>query len=206
MARTRKVQIARQIVDVPSNEIVPANYDFEEAFAEAEGSFEAGDIDDARAHLANARDVMSTTAQNKRYVALRRRIEAGQPEATASKTPLASTPAPVLPSSSKSRSKPKTNSKETKMATKSKRAAARKSIAKAATRKEPQNSCLCGCGAKTHNLFAMGHDARLKGMLARGEVKRPSGDQLAFAKKHGIKLGSAAKATKEPKRTKAAAA
>lgn len=52
------------------------------------------------------------------------------------------------------------------------------------------NKCLCGCGKLVKNSFAQGHDARLKGMLLRGEVKNPSAEQKAFAKSHGVKIGS----------------
>lgn len=53
-----------------------------------------------------------------------------------------------------------------------------------------QNPCLCGCGTKVKRTFAQGHDARLKGLLLRGEVKSPSGEQKAFAKLHGVTIGS----------------
>lgn len=52
------------------------------------------------------------------------------------------------------------------------------------------NSCMCGCGEKVKNYFAQGHDARLKGMLARGEVKNPTKAQKGFAKMHGVVIGS----------------
>lgn len=55
------------------------------------------------------------------------------------------------------------------------------------------NKCLCGCGKMVKYSFAQGHDARLKGMLLRGEVKSPSADQKAFAKDHGVKIGANAK-------------
>lgn len=56
------------------------------------------------------------------------------------------------------------------------------------------NKCLCGCGKLVKNSFAQGHDARLKGQLLRGEIKSPSAEQKAFAKSHGVKIGSAKKA------------
>lgn len=82
------------------------------------------------------------------------------------------------------------------MATKAKKATKAK-----ATRKAPEknNSCLCGCGTKVAGTFAQGHDARLKGMLLRGEVKNPSANQKAFAKHHDVVIGS-----KKPKAKKAA--
>lgn len=52
------------------------------------------------------------------------------------------------------------------------------------------NKCLCGCGKLVKNTFAQGHDARLRGMLLRGEIKNPSAEQKAFAKSHGVKIGS----------------
>lgn len=52
------------------------------------------------------------------------------------------------------------------------------------------NKCLCGCGKLVKNSFAQGHDARLKGMLLRGEVKNPTAEMKAFAKSHGVKIGS----------------
>jgi hypothetical protein len=55
------------------------------------------------------------------------------------------------------------------------------------------NPCLCGCGTKVKNNFAQGHDARLKGMLLRGEVKNPSAEQRGFAKAHKVVIGSKAK-------------
>lgn len=77
------------------------------------------------------------------------------------------------------------------MATKTKAPAkkATKAPAKAKTAKETF-PCLCGCGTRVTRNFAQGHDARLKGMLLRGEVKNPSKEQLAFAKHHGIKVGA----------------
>jgi hypothetical protein len=71
----------------------------------------------------------------------------------------------------------------------------KKASAKKATRKAPEknNSCLCGCGTKVAGTFAQGHDARLKGLLLRGEVKSPNAEQKAFAKHHGVKIGSKAK-------------
>ena len=38
--------------------------------------------------------------------------------------------------------------------------------------------------------FAPGHDARLRGMLLRGEVKNPSKEQKEFAKSHGVVIGA----------------
>lgn len=55
------------------------------------------------------------------------------------------------------------------------------------------NKCLCGCGKAVKYSFAQGHDAKLKGMLLRGEVKSPTADQKAFAKDHGVKIGANAK-------------
>jgi hypothetical protein len=76
------------------------------------------------------------------------------------------------------------------MATKAKKAT------KKATESKKQNPCLCGCGTKVKWNFAQGHDARLKGMLLRGEVKNPTAEQKGFAKHHGIKIGSKAKKSK----------
>lgn len=77
------------------------------------------------------------------------------------------------------------------MATKAKKAT-KKATTKSAPKRE--NPCLCGCGEKVQWNFKQGHDARLKGMLQRGEVKNPTADQRGFAKAHGIKIGSKAKA------------
>lgn len=67
-----------------------------------------------------------------------------------------------------------------------------KKTAKKATKSAPkrENPCLCGCGERVQFNFKQGHDARLKGMLLRGEVKNPSAEQRGFAKHHGIKIGA----------------
>lgn len=52
------------------------------------------------------------------------------------------------------------------------------------------NACLCGCGAKVKRTFAQGHDARLRGMLLRGEVAKPSAAQKGFANVHDVAIGS----------------
>lgn len=69
-------------------------------------------------------------------------------------------------------------------------------VAKKAAKSAPakNNLCTCGCGAKVRFNFAQGHDARLKGMLLRGEIKNPTSEQRAFAKEHGVKIGSQKKA------------
>lgn len=56
------------------------------------------------------------------------------------------------------------------------------------------NPCLCGCGKRVKNSFAQGHDAKLRGMLLRGEVKSPNAEQKAFARSHGVKIGANKKA------------
>lgn len=74
-----------------------------------------------------------------------------------------------------------------------KKAPAKTTRAKAETKVKKQvltNKCLCGCGKLVKNSFAQGHDARLKGLLLRGEIKNPSAEQKAFAKSHGVKIGS----------------
>lgn len=76
--------------------------------------------------------------------------------------------------------------KTAKKASKSVTAKQVKQVAKAIL----TNKCLCGCGKAVKYSFAQGHDARLKGMLLRGEVKSPSADQRAFAKDHGVKIGA----------------
>ena len=78
------------------------------------------------------------------------------------------------------------------MATKTK-AVAKKASKKTAIVATKLNPCLCGCGTRVKNTFAQGHDARLKGMLLRGEVKSPTSEQREFAKAHGVKIGSKAK-------------
>ena len=55
------------------------------------------------------------------------------------------------------------------------------------------NRCLCGCGALVVGTFKQGHDAKLRGMLLRGEVKSPNAEQKAFAKAHKFTIGSKAK-------------
>lgn len=50
--------------------------------------------------------------------------------------------------------------------------------------------CLCGCKTKVKRFFAPGHDARLKGMLLRGEISAPSREQKEFAKSHGFVIGA----------------
>ncbi|HLA14772.1 MAG TPA: hypothetical protein VJZ25_07090 [Gemmatimonadaceae bacterium] len=62
--------------------------------------------------------------------------------------------------------------------------------AQAKVRSALLNPCLCGCKAKVTGTFKQGHDARLRGMLVRGEVHNPSAAVLAFAKRHGIKRAS----------------
>lgn len=79
------------------------------------------------------------------------------------------------------------------MATKSKSTKATKS-AKVADKKT--NSCLCGCGTKVKGTFAQGHDAKLRGMLLRGEVKSPNAEQKAFAKAHKFVIGANKKVAK----------
>ncbi len=74
---------------------------------------------------------------------------------------------------------------------------------KAAPKVKTLNSCLCGCGAQVPRLFQQGHDAKLRGMLLRAEVKSPNAGQLAFAKSHGVTIGANVKV---PKAAKAKAA
>lgn len=69
-----------------------------------------------------------------------------------------------------------------------------KTVKKAVAQSKLVNPCLCGCGEKVKNSFKQGHDARLKGMLLRGEVRNPSAEQKAFAKAHGVKIGANKKA------------
>lgn len=76
----------------------------------------------------------------------------------------------------------------TKTKRSSKKASAKKSTAKASTKE--LRPCLCGCGTKVARFFAPGHDARLRGMLLRGEVKSPSKEQKEFAKSHGVTIGA----------------
>lgn len=83
------------------------------------------------------------------------------------------------------------------MATKTKapaKKATKKNAPKAKAAPKRENDCLCGCGEKVRFSFGQGHDARLRGMLLRGEVKNPSAEQKEFAKAHGIKIGSQKKA------------
>ena len=71
-------------------------------------------------------------------------------------------------------------------------------------KKLPTHSCLCGCGTKCYGRFAPGHDARLVGMIKRGEIKSPlSGEVAAFAKTHGIKWGESRKTPKPNKKVAA---
>lgn len=75
---------------------------------------------------------------------------------------------------------------------------AKKSAAKKGAKAAPKAStkelrpCLCGCKTKVSRFFAPGHDARLKGMLQRGEVASPSKEQKEFAKSHGVTIGEKA--------------
>ena len=85
--------------------------------------------------------------------------------------------APKVPAKKAAKKAPKFVSKKAKVEAKVKKAIL-------------TNKCLCGCGKLVKNSFAQGHDARLKGMLLRGEVKNPSAEQKAFAKSHGVKIGS----------------
>jgi hypothetical protein len=72
-----------------------------------------------------------------------------------------------------------------------KKASAKKaSVSKTATKVKETRPCLCGCGTKVTRFFAPGHDARLRGMLLRGEVKSPSKEQKEFAKSHGVTIGA----------------
>jgi len=96
-------------------------------------------------------------------------------------SPVTSAPATKAPAAAKRPAK-----KAAKKAPATKRAKVEKKIAKQVL----TNKCLCGCGKLVKNTFAQGHDARLKGMLLRGEVKNPSAEQKAFAKSHGVKIGS----------------
>jgi hypothetical protein len=75
----------------------------------------------------------------------------------------------------------------------SKKASAKKASTKSAAKKTSTKElrpCLCGCGTKVSRFFAPGHDARLRGMLLRGEVKSPSKEQKEFAKSHGVTIGA----------------
>lgn len=67
----------------------------------------------------------------------------------------------------------------------------KKATAKAATNgKADLRPCLCGCKTKVKRFFAPGHDARLRGMLLRGEIASPSKEQKEFAKSHGVVIGA----------------
>lgn len=79
---------------------------------------------------------------------------------------------------------PKSKRSTKKTATKSTKSAA------------PSNKCLCGCNKAVKFSFAQGHDAKLRGALLRGEIKTPTTEQKAFAKSHGVKIGSKAKKEK----------
>lgn len=54
------------------------------------------------------------------------------------------------------------------------RKAARKAKRVASKARAKSNVCICGCGTKVHNLFAQGHDQRVRGMFieAEGDVSK----------------------------------
>lgn len=75
--------------------------------------------------------------------------------------------------------------------------AAEREAAKAAKAAEPKRQCLCGCGGdvKGKSNFLPGHDARLVGMVARGEADdaRLTGYPLLQAKAEKMKANLNAK-------------
>lgn len=87
----------------------------------------------------------------------------------------------------------KTMATKTSKTRKAERTATTKRIRKTVA----SNHCLCGCGGLTRRSFCPGHDARLVGLLARGEIKSPNAMQRAFAKTHNVVIGSKAKPAKK---------
>lgn len=151
----------------------------------ADEGLDLTDLDGVKVGTVVRRENVGTTPKLTR-AALKSNAKLERKSAGASASGLSSRKQDSTTAKASAKAEPSTSPKEGKtMATKTKKTKTAKAPAK-----RDLNPCLCGCKQGVVGMFKQGHDARLKGMLLRGEVKNPSAEQKAFAKKHGVKIGA----------------